>query len=42
MASTEDIIAFEEQVSATQIPTQVGDIDSSKLPGPEALQQPGK
>ncbi|XP_067931333.1 phospholipase A-2-activating protein-like [Watersipora subatra] len=42
MASSEDIKAFEEQVSATEIPTQVGDIDSNSLPGPEALFNPGK
>ena len=41
MASAEDIKAFEEQVSASEIPTQVGDIDCDKLPGDEALFEPG-
>ena len=41
MASAEEIKAFEEQVSASQIPTQVGDIDCEKLPGTGALHQPG-
>lgn len=33
--------AFENQVSSSQIPTQVGDVDISKLKGPEALLAPG-
>lgn len=41
MASQADIAAFEEQVAASHIPTQVGDIDSDKLEGEEALFAPG-
>lgn len=40
-ASAEDIKAFEELVASSEIPTQVGDIDSDKLPGPEILLAPG-
>lgn len=41
-ASNEEITEFEAQVSSSQIPTQVGDIDSEKLSGPEALLTPGR
>lgn len=40
-ASPEDLAAFDEQVSSSEIPTQVGDIDSDKLPGEEILFAPG-
>ena len=40
-ASSEEMEAFEQQVSASKIPTQVGDIDVDKLPGPEVLLAPG-
>ncbi|KAL7268112.1 WD repeat protein Lub1 [Rhizina undulata] len=42
-ASEEAIKAFDDSVAASSIPAnQVGDIKKDKLPGPEALQQPGK
>ena len=40
-ADEEQQKAFEEQVSSSTINTQLGDIDPKKLPGPEALFNPG-
>ncbi|RKO92460.1 WD40-repeat-containing domain protein [Blyttiomyces helicus] len=43
IASAEISAIFEESVSSQAIPSnQVGDVDKSKLPGPEALERPGK
>ena len=33
---------FEEQVSASKIPMQVGDMKTEDMATPEALQQPGR
>ena len=41
MAPTEDQKAYDEQVSSTAVPTQLGDIKSEDLPGPEVLINPG-
>ncbi|TGZ82220.1 PFU-domain-containing protein [Ascodesmis nigricans] len=42
-ASPEALTAFDESVKASAIPAnQIGDIQKDKLPGQEALQQPGK
>ena len=41
-APADEVKAFEEQVSSSQIPTQVGDIDAEKLPGQEILLAPGR
>ncbi|XP_064605533.1 phospholipase A-2-activating protein-like [Liolophura sinensis] len=41
VAAPEIQVAFEEQVAASTIPTQIGDIKVSDLPGPEALLNPG-
>ena len=43
IASEEELKAYEEQISKSTIhANQVGDVDKSKLPGLEALQNPGK
>ena len=41
MASPEEQQAFSDEVAATEIPTEVGDIKMEDLPGPEALLDPG-
>ena len=41
-ASTEDQAAFEEEVAQSSIPTQVGDLKTEDLPGPEVLLAPGE
>ncbi|KAL3869595.1 hypothetical protein ACJMK2_042263 [Sinanodonta woodiana] len=40
-ASVEEQQAFEDDVATAEVPTQVGDINISELPGPEALLNPG-
>ncbi|KAK3090943.1 hypothetical protein FSP39_015921 [Pinctada imbricata] len=40
-APEEEQKAYEEQVSSTAVPTQLGDIKSEDLPGPEVLNNPG-
>ncbi|RKP23864.1 WD-40 repeat-containing protein, partial [Syncephalis pseudoplumigaleata] len=43
MASEDVLEKYNELLAAQSIPSsQVGDVDKNKLPGPEALQQPGK
>ena len=41
-ASEEEQKAFEEQLASSAIPTQIGDIKTELLPGPEALFNPGR
>ena len=42
LASPEDIKAYDDQVAAQAIPSQmVGDVRKSDLPGPEVLAEPG-
>ncbi|GAA5992026.1 hypothetical protein JCM11641_003144 [Rhodosporidiobolus odoratus] len=42
-AGGEDLAAYEEQVSKTAVnSSQIGDLKKSDLPGPEALDQPGR
>ncbi|XP_071118768.1 phospholipase A-2-activating protein-like [Haliotis cracherodii] len=42
MASAEELQAYEEQVSASTVPAQVGDIKTEDIPGPEVLINPGR
>ncbi|XP_071173054.1 phospholipase A-2-activating protein-like isoform X1 [Mytilus edulis] len=42
VANTEELTAFDTAVATAEVPTQVGDIKMSDLPGPEALLNPGK
>ncbi|GAA5926962.1 hypothetical protein JCM10213_005536 [Rhodosporidiobolus nylandii] len=43
VASAEDLAAYEDQVSKTAVnSSQIGDLKKSDLPGPEALDQPGR
>lgn len=42
MSSEEEQKAFEEEVAASTVPQQVGDVKLEDLPGPEVLQEPGK
>ncbi|GAA6016549.1 hypothetical protein JCM10207_002836 [Rhodosporidiobolus poonsookiae] len=43
VASAEDLAAYEEQVSKAAVnSSQIGDLKKSDLPGPEALDQPGR
>ena len=41
VATTEELSAFDNAVATAEVPTQVGDIKMSDLPGPEALLNPG-
>ena len=41
VATTEELSAFDNAVATAEVPTQVGDIKTSDLPGPEALLNPG-
>jgi hypothetical protein len=41
-AEPEEQKAFEEQVSASAIPSQIGDINKEDLVGPEMLYNPGE
>lgn len=42
MASEEELKNFDELVSQSTIPAQIGDINTEDLPGPEALLVPGR
>ncbi|GAA5833163.1 hypothetical protein JCM11251_005165 [Rhodosporidiobolus azoricus] len=43
VASAEDLASYEDQVSKTAVnSSQIGDLKKSDLPGPEALDQPGR
>ncbi|XP_074640387.1 phospholipase A-2-activating protein-like [Tubulanus polymorphus] len=42
IAEPEQIQQFEEEVSASTIPSQVGDVKMEDLPGPEVLTEPGE
>ena len=37
-----EVDAFEDQLSASSIPAQIGDIKTEDLVGPEALLMPGR
>lgn len=41
MAPTDEQKSFEEQVAASAVPKQLGDVKLEKLPGPEVLLNPG-
>ena len=41
-ASTEELKAYDEQISSSQVPSQLGDLKPEDLSGPEALLNPGK
>lgn len=41
MAPTDEQKSFEEQVAASAIPKQLGDVKLEELPGPEVLLNPG-
>ena len=40
-ASTEELKAYDEQISSSQVPSQLGDLKPEDLSGPEALLNPG-
>lgn len=42
MAPVEEQKSFEEQVAASAVPKQLGDVKLEDLPGPEVLLTPGK
>lgn len=41
MAPTDEQKSFEEQVAASAVPKQLGDVKLEELPGPEVLLNPG-